>query len=129
MLFAVDEKDCVHAAAYVVWGGEVAYYLVGGGDPELRCSGAGSLVMWESILRAREVAPVFDFEGSMLPPVERFFRAFGGRQTPYLHAEPGNASSSPGAHRPQGTAAAAPAHAVDVIGDWATMPGRPQAEE
>ena len=27
---------------------------------------------------------VFDFEGSMLRPVERFFRAFGGRQVPYL---------------------------------------------
>jgi hypothetical protein len=31
------------------------------------------------------VVSVFDFEGSMLRPVERFFRAFGGRQVPYLH--------------------------------------------
>jgi len=30
------------------------------------------------------VTDVFDFEGSMLPPVERYFRAFGARQTPYL---------------------------------------------
>ncbi len=35
-------------------------------------------------MRARAVTDVFDFEGSMLKPVERFFRAFGGRQTPYL---------------------------------------------
>jgi hypothetical protein len=27
---------------------------------------------------------VFDFEGSMLKPVEHFFRGFGGGQTPYL---------------------------------------------
>jgi len=30
------------------------------------------------------VTDIFDFHGSMLQPVERFFRAFGGRQTPYL---------------------------------------------
>jgi hypothetical protein len=27
---------------------------------------------------------VFDFYGSMVQPVERFVRGFGGRQTPYL---------------------------------------------
>ena len=85
MLFAVDEAGLVHAAAYVVWDERAAYYLMGGGDPELRTSGASSLLMWEAITRAREVTDVFDFEGSMLQPVERFFRSFGSRQTPYLH--------------------------------------------
>jgi hypothetical protein len=85
MLFACDEGERIHAVAYVVWDRRVAYYLLGGGDPELRTSGAASLLMWEAILRARAVTEVFDFEGSMLRPVERFFRAFGGRQTPYLH--------------------------------------------
>jgi hypothetical protein len=83
-LFAVDDADRVHAVAYLVWDGDVAYYLLGGGDPNLRTSGAASLLMWESILRARKVSRVFDFEGSMLQPVERFFRAFGSRQAPYL---------------------------------------------
>ncbi|WP_214365430.1 GNAT family N-acetyltransferase [Pseudonocardia sp. H11422] len=85
MLFAIDEADRIHAVAYVVWDRHAAYYLLGGGDPELRTSGASSLLMWEAIMRARAVTDVFDFEGSMLKPVERFFRAFGGRQTPYLH--------------------------------------------
>ena len=84
MLFACDESGRVHAVAYVVWDDAAAYYLMGGGDPELRTSGASSLLMWEAILRARNVTDVFDFEGSMLRPVERFFRAFGGRQIPYL---------------------------------------------
>jgi GNAT acetyltransferase-like protein len=83
-LCARDEAGRVHAVSYVVWDRHAAFYLIGGGDPELRTSGAGSLLMWESIMRAREVTDVFDFEGSMLRPVERFFRAFGGRQTPYL---------------------------------------------
>jgi len=84
MLFAVDEAGRVHAVTYVVWDEHAAYYLLGGGDPELRTSGANSLLIWEALMRAREVTDVFDFEGSMLKPVERFIRDFGGRQTPYL---------------------------------------------
>jgi hypothetical protein len=85
ILFAVDEADRVHAVAYAVWDDRAAYYLLGGGDPALRNSGATSLLVWELIARSRRVTDVFDFEGSMMRPLERFFRAFGGRQTPYLH--------------------------------------------
>jgi hypothetical protein len=84
MLCARDEAARVHAVSYVVWDEHAAFYLLGGGDPELRTSGASSLLMWESIMRAREITDVFDFEGSMLRPVERFFRGFGSLQTPYL---------------------------------------------
>jgi hypothetical protein len=84
MLFAQDEANRIHAVTYVVWDEHAAYYLLGGSDPDLRASGAGSMLMWEGIMRARRVTDTFDFEGSMLKPVERFFRAFGGRQAPYL---------------------------------------------
>jgi hypothetical protein len=84
MLFGQDDAGRTHAVSYVVWDEHAAYYLLGGGDPQLRTSGASSLLMWDSIMRARQVTDVFDFEGSMLMPVERFFRAFGSRQTPYL---------------------------------------------
>jgi CelD/BcsL family acetyltransferase involved in cellulose biosynthesis len=84
MLFGVDEGERVHAVAYGVWDELAAFYLLGGGDPELRNSGATSLLVWELIMRAREVTDVFDFEGSMIESLERLFRAFGGRQTPYL---------------------------------------------
>ena len=84
IFFAEDAQGRVHAAAYVVWDSESAYYLLGGGDPALRNSGATSLVMWKAITFAATVTKRFDFEGSMLEPVERFFRAFGARQTPYF---------------------------------------------
>lgn len=83
-LFASDEAGRVHAVALTVWDEHAAYYLIGGGDPELRTSGAASLLLWEAIMRARAVTDVFDFEGSMLQPIEHFFRGFGARQTPYL---------------------------------------------
>jgi hypothetical protein len=84
LLFACDAANRVHAVIYVVWDRHAAFHLLGGADPELRTSGASSLLMWEAITRAASVTDVFDFEGSMLKPVERFFRAFGSRQTPYL---------------------------------------------
>jgi hypothetical protein len=84
MLFAADAADRVHAVIYVVWDRHAAFHLLGGADPELRTSGASSMLMWDAIVRAGAVTDVFDFEGSMLKPVERFFRAFGSRQTPYL---------------------------------------------
>jgi hypothetical protein len=85
MFFAEDAQGRIHAAKYVVWHKGSAYYLMGGSDPELRKSGADSLLTWEAIRFAATVAERFDFEGSMLEPIERVFRAFGGVQTPYLH--------------------------------------------
>jgi hypothetical protein len=74
----------LHAGIYVVWDEQSAYYLMGGGDPELRSSGATSLCMWEAIKFVSTKTKSFDFEGSMIERVERFFRAFGAIQTPYF---------------------------------------------
>jgi hypothetical protein len=84
-LFARDDAGRVRAAVWVVWDSHAAHYLLVGADPNLRTSGASSLLLWEAIMRARAVTDAFDFHGSMLQSVERFFRAFGGRQTPYLN--------------------------------------------
>ena len=83
LLCAVDNEHRIHAAAYFVFDDQCCYYLMGGGDPELRTSGASSLLMWEGIKFASTVSKSFDFEGSMIEPIERFFRAFGGTPTPY----------------------------------------------
>jgi hypothetical protein len=83
ILLATDESGYPHAGAYLAWDHRAAYYLVGGGDPERRHSGASSLVLWEAIKFASTISETFDFEGSMLEPVEHFFSAFGGRPYPY----------------------------------------------
>lgn len=85
IFIAEDEQGQHHAAVYLIWDDDSAYYLMGGSDPELRNSGATSLCMWEAIQFASTVTKSFDFEGSMLEPVERFFRNFGAVQTPYFH--------------------------------------------
>jgi hypothetical protein len=83
-LVAEGPDGKLHAGAYIVRSGNTAYYLMGGGDPKLRNSGATSLVLWEAICRQPEMVEVFDFEGSMIEPIERFFRGFGAVQTPYF---------------------------------------------
>ena len=83
MFFAEDVQGRIHAAVYLVYDSHTAYYLMGGGDPDLRNSGATSLLMWEAIQYASKVSTIFDFEGSMIESVERFVRAFGAIQTPY----------------------------------------------
>lgn len=84
IFMAVDQENRHHAGVYLVWDEESAYYLMGGGDPDLRNSGATSLCMWHAIQFAATVSKRFDFEGSMIEPIERFFRAFGAQQTPYF---------------------------------------------
>jgi Acetyltransferase (GNAT) domain len=84
LFFAVDAQGRVHAAAYIVWTKRYAYYLMSGGDPALRNSGATSLLVWEAIRFAATVSQAFDFEGSMVEPVERFNRAFCASQKPYF---------------------------------------------
>ncbi|MDR1523652.1 MAG: GNAT family N-acetyltransferase [Tannerella sp.] len=74
----------LHAVAFVVWQRSSAYYMAGGGDPALRSSGAHSLVMWEAIKYVSQYTDRFDFEGSMIFGVERFFREFGAVQAPYF---------------------------------------------
>lgn len=84
VLSAVDAAGMVHATLFCVRDERRTWYLAGGGDPELRSSGAGSMLMWELIKDAAKRGLVFDFEGSMIPGVERYFRNFGGRQETYF---------------------------------------------
>ncbi|MBL4938129.1 GNAT family N-acetyltransferase [Clostridium sp. YIM B02515] len=83
ILYAEDLQGRIHAAIYLVWDDTSMYYLMGGADPELRNSEATTLLLWNAIKFASTVVKKFDFEGSMIEPIERFFRAFGSTQKPY----------------------------------------------
>lgn len=84
IFFAEDAQGRIHAALYLIWDERSAYYLMGGSDPNLRNSGALALLMWEAIQFASTVTKKFDFEGSMIEPIELFFRDFGAKQIPYF---------------------------------------------
>ena len=83
VLVARGDDGQAHAAGYFVWDDDAMYYLVGVSDKELRSSGATSLLLWTAIELAAERGLIFDFEGSMIRSIERFFRAFGGAPAAY----------------------------------------------
>ncbi len=70
---------------WIAWDDKRAYYLVGGYDHSAQSNNAVALAMWRAIQFAalNLKLPEFDFEGSMIPPIERFFRKFGATLTPF----------------------------------------------
>ena len=44
-----------------------------------------SYLLWQALLYTKNILqlPVFDFEGSMIPSIEKYFRKFGGELIPY----------------------------------------------
>ncbi|QDT69704.1 hypothetical protein MalM25_26440 [Planctomycetes bacterium MalM25] len=81
---AKDEQGNLHAALLLVWDRNTAYYLVSGSAPALRASCAMSLLMHEAICFASGVSRTFDFEGSVVKPIERFVRSFGAEPRPFI---------------------------------------------
>jgi hypothetical protein len=84
ILAAVDARGRTHAVLYLVWDEGTLYPIINARDAELQAFGANALLYWEAIRLASTVSRTFDFEGSMLEPIEHFVRGFGGRQTPYF---------------------------------------------
>lgn len=93
ILLAKDADNNIHAAVYITWDAQSAYYLMGGADENFKNSGAYSLLLWQAIKLSAGLTKQFNFCGSMLPTVERFFRSFGGEQTPYLHLKKVNSKA------------------------------------
>ncbi|MEG9296039.1 GNAT family N-acetyltransferase [Mangrovibacillus sp. Mu-81] len=83
ILIAKDNDGRIHSALYLVWDENSAYYIMSGSDPELRSSNAMSLLIWEAIQFSASVSNSFDFEGSMIEPIERFFASMGAAQVPF----------------------------------------------
>lgn len=87
IFYAVDEQNKIHSAAYLIWDQQSSYYHLSGDDPALRQSGAGILLIWEAIRYTKEVLGLnrFDFEGSMIPQIEKIRLQFGAKQQPYFY--------------------------------------------
>jgi lipid II:glycine glycyltransferase (peptidoglycan interpeptide bridge formation enzyme) len=83
--FAAFQDDKPIACSFCVYDKDTAYYLLGGYDFENKHHGAGTLCIWEAIKHAKNMQlKYFDLEGSMVPQIEKYFRGFGGKLTPYF---------------------------------------------
>ena len=84
LVFAMDPAGRCHSCDYLVYDQRCAVSLIQGADPELRKSGAQRFLDWDSIRFSASVSQSFDFEGSMIAPIEVYNREFGARQMPYF---------------------------------------------
>lgn len=84
-LFAItDNKDNWHAIAGVVYDENSCNLILNASDPRFLDLKGNSLLVFETIRFASKISKVYDFEGSMIEPIERFYRAFGGKQVRYF---------------------------------------------
>jgi hypothetical protein len=73
------------SVALMVYDGHCAYYVAGGIRRDLRQGSLVNVLLMHRMIEAAHARGLdFDFEGSTLPGVERFFRSFGGELRP-LH--------------------------------------------
>jgi len=80
----LHDNNTPTAANVVVYDKSVAYYLAGGHDPSKSDSSAGTFALWSSILKAKELGcETFDFLGSSVPEIEKYFRGFGAELVSY----------------------------------------------
>lgn len=79
----IDRDNQPHAAILLANDKQSTYCLGIGNDPKHKNSGALSFLMWRTILDSLKETESFNFEGGMIPNIEKFFRSFGGQLTPY----------------------------------------------
>lgn len=70
---------------FCIYDKNTCFYLLGGVDKKSGIQGVNNLLVQSSIEKAKELGcKTFDFEGSMLKGVEKFFRGFGPELIPYF---------------------------------------------
>jgi len=83
IICAKDIEGNVHSMALFVWDDNCVYYIASGSDSKYRESQSLTLLLHEGLLLASRMEKKFDFEGSMMKQLERYFRQFGGVLKPY----------------------------------------------
>ena len=90
VMYAVDDENNIHAAAFFLHDARTCYYLIAGKNSAYKNSNAPTFLIWEGIKYAATVSRQFDFEGSMIEGIENFFRRFGGTPIVYYRVEKGS---------------------------------------
>lgn len=89
ILCAKDSEGNIHAAIYLVWDKTSVYYLMGGVNPEFKSTNATSMLLLNAIKFSLENGLNFDFEGSMIESIEKFFSSFGAVRKEYYNISKG----------------------------------------
>jgi lipid II:glycine glycyltransferase (peptidoglycan interpeptide bridge formation enzyme) len=83
--FTTYQDEMAIACCFIIHDARTAYYLLGGTCSNGKHHGGGALALSEAIAHAKKIGlSAFDFEGSMIPAIEKYVRGFGGQLTPYF---------------------------------------------
>ena len=82
-IIVAKKEDKIIAASIFIKDKSSTYYLLGMTLTDHKTSGALSLLLWTAIKKSINSNRDFNFEGSMIKPIERFFSSFGAEQIPY----------------------------------------------
>jgi Acetyltransferase (GNAT) domain len=93
ILVAKDEAGNTHSACFIAWDKNTTYYVMGGSDPQYKSSASYSLLMHEAIKEASKHSKEFDFCGSSIPSIAKFFSGFGSEQVTYYHLKKVNSKA------------------------------------
>lgn len=82
----VAKKDNqILGMVFCVYDKHNCYYMLGGVDKKSGIQGVNNLLVQKCIEKSKDLGcTTFDFEGSMLKGVEKFFRSFGPELVPYF---------------------------------------------
>jgi len=83
--FAKDKENNLIAGNFLIYDKNRVYYLMGGIDPNYKDIGGMDVILHESIKFAISSGRAFDFEGSMIESIEKYFRSFGAIQKRYFN--------------------------------------------
>ena len=76
----IDSNKKVYSTLYIIYDHSSAHLLSIGTDNEYQNTGASSLLIWEAIKFCSQVTKSFDFNGSNIQSIERFYRNFGAKK-------------------------------------------------
>tara|TARA_B110000046_G_scaffold35749_2_gene39094 strand:- start:63036 stop:64013 length:978 start_codon:yes stop_codon:yes gene_type:complete len=94
IVWKATEGDDVHAVLLCITDADSAYYLLGGNAQEFKNSGAMSVLTWRALLHFKQKGiKKFNFEGSSVASVEKYFRGFGGKLISFKRIEKHNSKS------------------------------------
>jgi lipid II:glycine glycyltransferase (peptidoglycan interpeptide bridge formation enzyme) len=79
----IDNPLEIHGAIFFVWDSLSVYSIVTSFDTEFRNSASSSLLFYQIMKDFQNSGLKFDFEGSMVEPIERSYNKFGTKQIPY----------------------------------------------
>ncbi len=79
-----DTDGKLQAAWFAVYDSHCAHALLSAKAPDIQSADISALLIWRMIEILSDRTASFDFEGSMDPSLEYFYRSFGARQVPLL---------------------------------------------